>query len=270
MKKKKLKIPTQSVIRLAKPIEATNRNITADNWFSSIELVEKLKSMKLTYVGTLRKNKKEIPPCFLPNRKREVGSCLYGFTKDITIISFVPKKGKAVVLVSSMHHSKLSINEKPEIIDFYNSTKGGVDSLDEKCAVYSSSRRTQRWPMAVFFQILDMSTVNAFIMFQTYKGNLQITRLDFMKQLAMELVRPHLERRYLNKRISTDIRKGIGRVLNIPESEEVEETLEKRKYCYLCPSRLHRKTKYQCFQCKKPICLECAKKVCRECLTKND
>lgn len=35
--------PTQAVIRLAKPIYGSNRNITADNWFSSIELVNILR-----------------------------------------------------------------------------------------------------------------------------------------------------------------------------------------------------------------------------------
>ncbi|CAK1579036.1 unnamed protein product [Parnassius mnemosyne] len=27
--------------------------------------------------------------------------------------------------------------QKPEMIIFYNSTKGGVDTLDQKCAIYS-------------------------------------------------------------------------------------------------------------------------------------
>jgi len=62
--------PTQAVLRLSKLIEGTNRNITADNWFSSIELVEHLKKRGLTYVGTLRKNKREIPPEFLPKKKK--------------------------------------------------------------------------------------------------------------------------------------------------------------------------------------------------------
>lgn len=50
--------PTQAVVKLAKPIYNTNRNITADNWFSSLELVNFLKTKKLTYVGTLKKKKK--------------------------------------------------------------------------------------------------------------------------------------------------------------------------------------------------------------------
>lgn len=53
--KQKLLKPTQAVIQVAQPIINTNRNITADNWFSSIELVQELEKRKLTYVGTLKK-----------------------------------------------------------------------------------------------------------------------------------------------------------------------------------------------------------------------
>lgn len=77
-----------------------------------------------------------------------------------------------------MHHTKSTIGDKPEMIDYYNTTKGGVDSIDEKCSVYGSSRRTQRWPMAIFFRILDMSTVNAFIMYNSYKRHMHNTLED--------------------------------------------------------------------------------------------
>lgn len=41
------------VLRLVQPVEGTNRNITADNWFTSL-LIKHLKcNKKLTYTGTL-------------------------------------------------------------------------------------------------------------------------------------------------------------------------------------------------------------------------
>ena len=57
---KKMSVPTQSVLRLAKVVEQSNRNITADNWFSSIPMMEALLKRGLTYLGTL--NKAEISP----------------------------------------------------------------------------------------------------------------------------------------------------------------------------------------------------------------
>ncbi|GBP03272.1 PiggyBac transposable element-derived protein 4 [Eumeta japonica] len=58
---KKYLILTQCVLRLTKPIQGSNRNVTTDNWFSSVELVDKLAKRNLTYVGTVKKNKCEVP-----------------------------------------------------------------------------------------------------------------------------------------------------------------------------------------------------------------
>jgi hypothetical protein len=42
--------PTQVVLRMVKPVENTNRNITGNNWYTSMELVDQLKKKGLTYV----------------------------------------------------------------------------------------------------------------------------------------------------------------------------------------------------------------------------
>lgn len=52
------------VLRLEEPIFNSDRNITADNWFASIQVVKDLRKKKLSYVGTIRKTKKELPLCF--------------------------------------------------------------------------------------------------------------------------------------------------------------------------------------------------------------
>lgn len=65
--------PTQCVIKLCKPIENINKNITADNYFSSIETPDELRKRGLTYVGTMRKNKLAIPKGFHANNNRRVG-----------------------------------------------------------------------------------------------------------------------------------------------------------------------------------------------------
>lgn len=52
---KKFSIQTQSVIRLVKPVAYSRRNVTADNWFISIELVKELQKVVITYLGTVKK-----------------------------------------------------------------------------------------------------------------------------------------------------------------------------------------------------------------------
>lgn len=171
-------------------------------------------------------------------------------------------------MLSSMHHNKGMSTEsgKPEMIDMYNTTKGGVDSLDKKCASYSSSRRTRRWPMAVFFRVVDISAANAYVLFQSCSEISEISKLNFLKTLAAQMVKQHLERRLSNQRMPREIRTGISRILKIPLEEEQEEKLEKRKACRICPSSRKRRTAYSCIKCKNPICLQCSRKICINCV----
>lgn len=79
-----------------------------------------------------------------------------------------------------MHHNEGNVGEsgKPEIIEFYNLTKGGVDSIDEKCGIYLTGRRTRRWPMAIFHRMLDISTVNSFLVHQSCRDNVELKRFN--------------------------------------------------------------------------------------------
>ena len=52
-----LPVPMQAVLDLINPISGTNRNITTDDYYTSISLGNELKSNQLTLVGTIKKNK---------------------------------------------------------------------------------------------------------------------------------------------------------------------------------------------------------------------
>lgn len=88
-------------------MKGSGRNLTTDNWYSSIPLAKWLLENKIKLTGTLRKNKREIPLEFLPNRKREVYSSIFGFTKEISMVSYVPEKSRSVVVISTMHNDDL-------------------------------------------------------------------------------------------------------------------------------------------------------------------
>lgn len=187
----------------------------------------------------------------------------------MTLISHVPKKSKAVCLVSSMHHCE-SVDEntgKPEIIAYYNSTKGGVDEIDKKCSIYTCSRRTRRWPMVIFYRMLDISTVNAHVLYQADGAN-AIERGQFIKILARNTVLQHMQRRVYNTHIPRDIRINLARILGSdlpPEPQNSENIPKTRKTCSSCPPKLNRKSNYQCVSCKKHVCLQCAKQLCPDC-----
>lgn len=101
------------------------------------------------------------------------------------MVSFVPFVRKAMILISSMQHSPQTDvqTDKPKIIVFYNSTKGVVDALDQKCKLYSTNRRTKRWLIAIFY-----ATVNAFVLHYSFQDNEKETCHEFIKNLSHALV----------------------------------------------------------------------------------
>ncbi|KAJ8883175.1 hypothetical protein PR048_015015 [Dryococelus australis] len=118
--------PTQALIRLTRNLNNTHRNITCDNWFTSIEAVEWLWKNGLTLTGTLRGNKPQIPAEFLPQKYRPVNSSLYGFTEELTLVSFVPKMLKlALSLINDHLQERLSIpNLTSNLRDFISDALG--------------------------------------------------------------------------------------------------------------------------------------------------
>ena len=134
---------------------------------------------------------------------------MFGFQKQVSLVSFTPKKKKSEVLLSTMHHDASVDTEtkKPEIVHFYNSTKRGVDTFDQFCGNYSVSRRTRRRPLCIFFQLFNIAGVNGHILHNITRSedNAQ-KRRQFLKNLAMGLIKPHMENGALLKNLPIHIR----------------------------------------------------------------
>lgn len=260
---------TKSLVkRLTEPIKNTGRNITMDNYFTSIELAKDTIKDKLTIVGTLRKNKKEIPQEFLPDRRREVHSTLFGFHENLSMCSYVSKKSKAVLVLSSMHHDdKIGDGEqkKPEMILFYNKTKGGVDTNDKLCSTYNVARRTKRWPMVIFFHLFNVSAINAFVIYNC-NNDATINRRIFLKLLSTELVKSHRLARAVIPSLPSALKNRLSKQeVPGPSSSSNDVQTRKRGRCYICPRNSDRKTTTKCNKCAKFICGDHTKKICDNC-----
>ncbi|XP_046409242.1 piggyBac transposable element-derived protein 4-like [Ischnura elegans] len=216
------------VKRLVRPIAHSGRNITADNWFTSYELVLDLLKANLTYVGTVRKNKRQLPPSFTSPVGREPFTTRFGFDRHCTLVSYIPKPRKNVILISSMHHDS-TIDEttgnsnKPEIVTFYNATKSGVDVVDKLCATYSVARNTKRWPMTIFYTMLNVAAINAQVIYlvnNKESSHAILKRRHFIKVLAQELTKEHLQKRSHVVNLPRELRK---RTLAISEKDKETE-----------------------------------------------
>lgn len=171
--------------------------------------------------------------------------------------------------MSSLHSTKAIYQEsqKPEIVEFYNFTKGGVDALDEKCAKMSTSRRSRRWPLTIFYTILNIASVNAYIIYSNFSTK-KLKRLYFVKNLARQLVSEHLERRLVNTHLPRALRQNIAMVLKkkVPLKAAAESSLRMQSTCSMCKKQ---KTIVTCISCRQHICNTCAKSICEYCVAED-
>ncbi|XP_031337226.1 uncharacterized protein LOC116166413 [Photinus pyralis] len=256
------------VKRITQPILNTGRNVTMDNYFTSIPLAKYMLQMKTTIVVTVRKNKRELPTVFLNTKDRPLRSTMFAFHDKIVVASYTPKRGKNVLTLSTFHSGDTIDPEsgdllKPDIITFYNKTKGGVDVVDELKSLYSVSRFCCRWPLRLFFTIMDIGVINSQIIFKSNTEIIQDRRI-YLKELAQELIKPHLVYRSTIRYLPLVLRTRIKQTLKIPEPDHAVAH-ETQGFCGFCPRRKNRKTKKRCGRCTTAICTEHAKYLCPTC-----
>lgn len=265
----------RTVLDLVAKYKNSGRNVTCDNFFTTLQLGETLNSWKMSLVGTVRKNKKFLPSSMQANNKRDVHSTNFAFNSIATLCSYVPKRNKAVVLLSTMHMTgeiDNSMNNKPEIIKYYNKTKGAVDTMDKMLGEYTTKRTTKRWPLAFFFNIIDVAALAGYIIYMDHNQNVKSTdkRRKFLKDLAYQLCLPAVNRRSEGPFRKNSTKSAIEMVLErrIAPTQSLASTSSQPHgsrgpspvvgRCCLCHSlnKTRRKTRKRCHKCGNPVCDE--------------
>ena len=121
---------------LLQPYFKKSYNITTDNYFTSLKLAEELKQSKTTILGTIRKQRREVPNTDLVMKDNSLHTSeIYSSQSGCSLTIYKAKKKKVVCILSSMHRN-VNIDQGrkkklPETIQYYNKSKVGVDTLDQ-------------------------------------------------------------------------------------------------------------------------------------------
>lgn len=127
---------------------------------------------------------------------------------------------------------QLEIKKKPDIITFYNQTKCGVDRLDQMCSLYDVARNSRRWLLTIFFNLLNISCINALNVYSANKNYAKVNRADFLETLALCLIRPNTERRILNKNLPKSIRFRGRKLLGLEKETETEKNVKTPRWSW--------------------------------------
>lgn len=213
------------------------------------------------------------------------------FGGSVALTQNVPKKSKAVILLSTMR-SDTAVNDdekkKSKIILSYNKYKAGVDTMDQMITRYTTQRHTQRWPVVMFFNMLDISLLASYFLY--YMNNNMLPKKTnqqrlFMRQMSEELAKPMIENGYSNKQVMRNHSYTIAiesffqiGPLFVGENQELDsaprdQTGRKKIIgsCYICyrqAIKKRRKTRKSCDECEKPVCDKHSKQF-RKCIECN-
>lgn len=228
------------VVKITEHIKGKGYNICCDNFFTSLPLAEKLQQSKLSLVGTMKKNRRDLSTTMTDPQRGCVNSSKFFWHKKsgAMLVRYQPKAKKTVCLLSTMHSTPdvdtTTAAKKPFVIRFYNENKVGVDCFDQMARLYSTRSASRRWPLAVWGNMLDIAAINACAIYKKATGN-QISRRKFILELIEHL-------RHKQQQNFTPIA-----LTSVPR---------KRRKCY--KTGCNNATTFICSQCQNPTCGKCS------------
>ena len=194
------------VLSLLSSVSEKNHKAYFDNYFSSLPLMELLKSKNILACGTIRSNRKDLPKNFTSDKELRRGEYDYRSTSDgITVYKWCDSK--PVHFVSNYHGiSETTVQRKdktgakltvpcPDVVDDYNKHMGGVDKHDMLRQKYGIDRKSKKWWHRLFFGMFDMAIVNAYILYYERFPDEKKPIADFKADVGLGLLTFASERR---------------------------------------------------------------------------
>ena len=165
-------------------------HLFSDRYYTSVVLLDKLGSENTLMTGTIQSNRRLLPPAIRSRRGR---AKLHG--KNICLVW----RDKRYVYMASNAHGNDMITlpskvpgkpdrQEPRAVEECNQAMGGVDKADQMAVYYCFQRKTFKWWKKVFFWLLEVSTVNSYILYKETTPDRPDSHFAFRRQLIKDLV----------------------------------------------------------------------------------
>ena len=251
-------LPTYVVMNLMQPIFKSGYNVTCDNFFTSLDVALRLAKQKCSIVGTVRQNRRELPQAATKKQQQHETS-LFTTTQSesVTLTSYQCKKHKSVLIMSTLHpdveiSSHNNPKKKPETVLFYNKTKAGVDVIDQMARKYSVKAASRRWPIHVFYNVIDLALINSWVLFREICKS-SISRRKFIQSVVEELT---------GTTPGAETRKNTSAQRKPTETSEPPE----KKWQTCATLKCRNRTTDSCNTCRSTVCGKCSIKICPNCV----
>ena len=172
--------------------------------------------------------------------------------EELILTVYQGKTLKNVFVLSSKHRSvgiSDTLKKFHESVTYYNKIKSEIDNIDQMAFLYTTKVASRRWPLQVFYNILDVAAINAKIVYNEIDST-KISGRKFILQLIQEL-----------SNVNATMNDGDGEEAADEEEEYEEgERPTKSKACQVRQCK-NNKSNVKYYKCKKIVFGKCTGKV---------
>lgn len=232
---------TAIIMKLAEriPIDSIGHRLYFDNFFSTYEVFRQLLERNIFAAGTIRINRFSNPPLPADNVMKKSGRGTFAEVTNRDQNIFVTKwfDNKPIHMASNFvgvgnadtvkryDKSKkeyIHIN-RPEVIQLYNASMGGVDLLDQMIQYYRIFIRSKKWTLRVIFHCFDLAIVSAWY---DYREDCSLNDIPIKQQMDLLTFKVDLCKTllYLN-----NASKRVGRPTTIEPEYSMPPPTDKRR-----------------------------------------
>lgn len=154
----------------------------------------------------------------------------------------------------------------PYSVQQYNKFMGGVDLVDRMVAHYPHGFKNKKWYLRVFFYFVNVTLVNAWLLFKEKTKHPSYSLLKFKASVATSLMAEAVFTSRKRGRPSTDSPDPVKKKLAPPKMaaevrydglrhypKKIETTHAPRCHDKSCK----RRTRFICEKCEEPVCPDC-------------
>jgi hypothetical protein len=254
--------------RLTEDYQGKNHVVIMDNYYTSVPLFLDLLNTSTYACGTIRPRRKHLPEMIRQKKVMNRGD--HEFWQAGNLVSTIWQDRKPVYLLSTCCEPlgpdtviRKGLDGKaqeipcPPSLKLYTQYMGGVDRSDRMVRTYSTSRRSKKWWVRLFYYCLDTALANSYILYQHSPNHPQMTYLQYVEQVALGLIgTPSLVKRVRQSGLK---KKRAKRSHPLPISgQHWPKKVTISRQCRYCSSqgKNRRRVLYTCETCNAYLCID--------------
>lgn len=209
-----------------------NHYLFVDNFYNSAELGKLLLDRNVYITGTINFTKPEMAWMdSIIGRDRDRYEYAYvasDYANVVRIRNCKHQKKTAFILTTVFSEVKIK-NETgrdyPNALKEYNANKGGVDKMNAMLVSFRNMHKNRKWWKAVFAQIMDMTIINAYIIYKTFNNKIthKEYRLRLVEYYVTKYVKPSFMHRMNGIQINSNV-KSKAKDIKLETQEETNDT----------------------------------------------